>query len=225
MYCDNCHKQSPDNFKTCAYCGAVLEQPKKPAPSRFVKKERKRTALTVKMRVAAAIAVAAVIVVAAAVTASLTSSKPESVIKKMTAAVRKNDAEKYYSLYDDTFTAYKKDNAFYDDERTFEELTAPLKKSDEFYTSQCGEDYKLTYVIDGVDYFTAEELAEYCDYLSEYCGYTKLPKEAASVSFRLHAKGEKGEYESVYRNFYCHKLGSKWYKAEYNVESENGTVN
>ena len=215
MYCDNCHKQSPDNFKNCAYCGAALNQPKKPAPSRFVKKARKHSAVSVKVRVAAVIAVAAVIVIAAAVTASLTSAKPESVIKKMTAALQSSDAEKYYTIYDDSYKAYKKDTAYYDDNRTFEEMTSGLGKSDEFYTSQCGEGYKLTYIIDSVDYFTDEELGEYCKYLSEYCGYTKLPKAAARVNFRVQAKGKKGEYESVYRDFCCHRLGSKWYKSEY----------
>lgn len=215
MYCDNCHKQSPDNFKNCAYCGAELIQPKKPAPSRFVKKERKRSGVSVKVRVAAIIAVAAVIAVAAAVTASFTSSKPESVIKIMTAAIQGNNAEKYYTIYDDSYKAFKKDSAFYDDERTFEELTSPLCKSDDFYISRCGENYKLTFVIDSVDYFTAEELTEYCDYLSEYCGYTKLPKEAARVNFKVYAKGDSGEYESIYRDFCCHRLGSKWYKSEY----------
>ena len=38
MYCDKCHKQSPDNFVTCAYCGAKLKSPKKKEPSKFIKK-------------------------------------------------------------------------------------------------------------------------------------------------------------------------------------------
>lgn len=215
MYCDNCHKQSPDNFKTCAYCGAELNQPKKPAPSRFVKKERKRSAVSVKTKVAAVIAVAAVIVVAAAVTASFTSSKPESVIKKMTSAIQTDNAEKYFSVYDDSYKTFKTDSDYYDENRTFEELTAPLNKSVEFYTSRCGEDYKLTFIVDSVSYFTEDELESYCDYLSEYCGYTKLPKNAARVDFRVRAKGSEGEYESVYRDFCCHCLSGKWYKSEY----------
>ena len=29
MYCEKCNKQSPENFKHCAYCGATFHKKKK----------------------------------------------------------------------------------------------------------------------------------------------------------------------------------------------------
>lgn len=219
MYCDNCHKQSPDNFKNCVYCGALLSQPQKKKPTKFVKSGKHFNTLPVKTRVALAIILALVIIASSSFTAIFTSSKPESVVKKFALSLQKNDASKYYELYDDSYKEYKKENQYYDDTRMFEELTKPLRQSEAFYESQCGENVKITYTVNSLEYLSSEELEVYNKYLFEYCGYTKLPSELAKLDIKITASGEKGEYESVYRDFYCLKLRGKWYKADYFVNT------
>ncbi|MBQ7115117.1 MAG: hypothetical protein IJN94_01735 [Clostridia bacterium] len=211
MYCDNCHRQSPDNFVNCPYCSAPLKNHKRKKPQKFVKPKEKAKPISFKTTVIAVVAVAFILAVSAIITGSVTGSKPSVAIKKMVTAIETNDSELYYSLYDDQIIEYYKENWYYGAEETFEAVTKPLQESRDFYTEKCGESFTLDYEITDVVYVTGDTLNSLNNSLENSFNYSKFPTKAAFLSFEIEAKGEKGTYKSVYENFVCLQIGGKWY--------------
>ncbi len=220
MYCRKCHKQSPDNFVTCAYCGAKLKTEKKKEPSTFVKKEKIKINIPLKNVVIILIALALIISVFATVTALITGSKPEKVVKNFTRSIETSDEELYYSLYDDAIKEYKKENRFYGEEETFEEMVSVVPQSNEFYIKQCGENFELTYSIDSYKTLSQEELEDFNKILESGFSYVELPNRVDILNVQIVATGEKGEYTTVYNDFYCMKIKGKWYKVDKTVYTE-----
>lgn len=222
MYCDKCHRQSPDNFVNCPYCSAPLKNHKRRKPTKFVKKKETKKPVSFKSLVIGAVVVALVLSVAAVVTGIFTGSKPTTAVETMVNAIENDNAELYYSLFDEQTKEYYKENWYYDDEETFNAMTEPLTKSVEFYTSKCGENFTLKYKITDVTYLTEDMLESHNNALSVSYGFTKLPDKVALLNFELEAKGDLGTYKSVYENFVCSQIGGKWYKtASTTVVDEN----
>ncbi len=209
MYCEKCHRQSPDNFVNCPYCSAPLKNNKRKKPQKFVKPKESKKPVSFKTTVIVAVAVAFVLAVSAIVTGILTGSKPTSAINKMVTALETNDAELYYSLYDDQIIEYYKENWYYGDEETFDAVTKPLQESRDFYTEKCGENFTLSYKIKDITYLPVEDFHK--NTLSISFDYEKFPSKMAYINFEIEAKGEKGTYKSVYENFVCIQMGGKWY--------------
>ncbi len=220
MYRDKCHKQSPDNFVTCAYCGAKLDSPKKKEPSKFIKKREVKINLSFKNRIIALVIFAAVLVVAAVVTVSFTGSKPEKVVKNFVKSTQTSDKDLYYSLYDDNIKKYKKDNRYFGEEETYAQIVLPMVQSDEFYTEKCGDDYKLTYKVTSTETLSDEDLQRFKDVLESGFGYIEFPSRVDTLCVEVQAKGEKGEYKSVYNDFWCMKIKGRWYKVDKTVYTE-----
>lgn len=212
MYCDNCHRQSPDNFVNCPYCSAPLKNNKRKKLQKFTKKKERRKPVSFKTAVIITVAVAFVLAVSAVITGSITGSKPDKVIKSMVTAIETNDADLYYSLYDEQIKAYNKENFYYGDQETFDAMTKPLKESREFYSSKCGEEFKLSYKIVKVEYLSDEDLVLNNDSLASLYGYRQLPSKTAILEFEIEAKGDMGIYKSEYTHFYCSLINGKWYK-------------
>ncbi len=211
MYCDNCHRQSPDNFVNCPYCSAPLKNHKRKKPQKFVKPKEKKKPISFKTTVIAVVAVAFLLAISAIITGAVTGSKPSVAIKKMVNAVETNDSELYYSLYDDQIIEYYKENWYYGEEETFEAVTKPLQESRDFYTEKCGESFTLDYKITDVTYITGDTLNSLNNSLELSFNYSKFPTKAAFLSFQIEAKGDKGTYKSVYESFVCLQIGGKWY--------------
>ena len=220
LYCRKCHRQSPENFVTCAYCGAKLKVDKKKEPTVFVKKKKSRLNISFKNVVVISIAVAIVISLCAVVTAIITGSKPERVVKDFTKAIQNNNEKLYFSLYDEEIIEYKKDNLYFGDEETFENMVSAVKESDDFYTKICGEDYEITYSINSYETLSDSQLEQFNKVLESGFSYVQLPKRVDILNLEIVAEGEKGEYKSVYGDFYCMKIKGKWYKVDKTVCSE-----
>lgn len=225
MYCQECHKQSPENFETCAYCGAKLAPKKKRQPSVFEKKNKKKRSIPLKLIVAGLLAFAVVLSIAAIFTATITGSKPERVVKNFVASISAQDEKLYYSLYDDGIKDYKRENRYYGEEETFENIVAPMHESHEFYKENCGESYKLTYSIKSYETLSEEDLVEFQKMLEEKFSYIKSPSRVDLLSVEIYCKGEKGEYTSIYKDFWCMKIKGKWYKVDKTVYSEFEKIN
>lgn len=219
MYCEKCHKQSPDNFESCAYCGASLEQPEAPKPSRYVKKTNLSPKLSLKKAVIALVAVGVLLCCSAIATGVLTGAKPESTIKTLAFAIESNNADLYYSLFDEQIKAYKKEHWYYNDEETFKAMVEPLNKSVAFYNDNCGENFKVEYKITHTEYLTDEQLEKFNEVLGDTYGYKKFPTQAAVLDLEINVEGDKGSYTSVYQDFYCIKIGRFWYKTDVNKDS------
>lgn len=220
LYCHKCHKRSPENFVNCAYCGAKLKPEKKKQPSAFIKKERFKLKISFRTVVRALMGFAVVLAVAAIFTATVTGSKPEKVVRNFTRSIQAQDEKLFYSLYDDGIKDYKKENRYYGEEETFENMVIPMGESHEFYKEKCGEDYKLTYSITSFETFSDEELAVFNEMLEKSFSYIKLPARVDLLNVEITAKGEKGEYKSIYNDFLCLKIKGKWYKADKTVYTE-----
>ena len=211
MYCDNCHRQSPDNFVNCPYCSAPLKNNKRKAPQKFTGKKDRQKPVSFKATVIITVAVAFVLAVSAVITGAITGAKPDKAIKTMVTAIETDDAKLYYSLFDEQIKAYYKENWYYGDEETFDAITKPLKESRDFYISKCGEDFSLDYRINGITYISDESLEEVNDTLRASFNYSVFPKKVAFLDFEIEAKGEKGSYKTVYEKLVCLQINGKWY--------------
>lgn len=213
MYCSKCKKQSPDNFTICAYCGAPLDAAEKKKEKTNNTVYKKSCLPGVKHVVLMLIAFAAVIAVVSVAVGVATSTKPQSALKLLCKATEAGDGEMYMELYDEEFISYEKENKYYSDSSVTEALCEPLEESFAFYGETCGEGFTLKYEVDGLSYISNDELGLLNEVLSNEYGYFKTCSKAAVVDFSVTAKGEKGEYTTVYKNFYCMKISGKWYKA------------
>ncbi|MEE1502995.1 MAG: hypothetical protein UGF89_01960 [Acutalibacteraceae bacterium] len=211
MYCDNCHRQSPDNFVNCPYCSAPLKNNKRKKPQKFTKKKERSKPVSFKTAVIITVAVAFILAVSAVITGSITGSKPDKVIKTMVTAIETNDAKLYYSLYDEQIKAYYKENWYYGDEETFDAITKPLNESRDFYISKCGEDFSLKYKINDITYISEEALERANETLQVSFNYSRFPTKVAFLDFEIEAKGEKGTYKTVYDKLTCLQINGKWY--------------
>lgn len=211
MYCDECHKQSPDNFVTCAYCGAKLKSPKKKPPSKFIKKKRGNRDISLKSVVAILVAFATILGIAAVLTATITGAKSENVVKSFVKAVRNEDEELFYSLYDEYIKEYNKNNRFFAEDETYAQMVLPVKESSVFYIQKCGEEYTLSYEITQTEVLDETELQSFNDLLSGQFGYVELPSRVDILDISINAEGDAGEYTSVYNDFWCMKIKGKWY--------------
>lgn len=211
MYCDNCHRQSPDNFVNCPYCSAPLKNNKRKNPRKFTKKKERNKPFSFKTSVIIIVGIAFVLAISAVITGAVTGSKPEKAIKTMVIAIESNDSNLYYSLYDEQIREYYKQNWYYGDEETFDAVTKPLKESRDFYTEKCGEDFTLEYKISDVTYITDDSLTMLNNSLQISFNYSEFPQKAAFLSFEIEAEGDKGSYKSVYEQLLCLQFNGKWY--------------
>ena len=214
MYCSKCQKQSPDNFTSCAYCGAPFKTKKRRTAQRFKAKNKRLPFLTSAKKSVFVVIAAAVIVIASVVTGLLTGGKPDSVIKTAAEATVKNDAGLYCSIFDEYYTDYCKQNKYFADDETLAALSEPMVKSDEFYRAKCGENYTLNGKVRSVEYFSDSRLDELNSELALTYGYKKNISAAACLEVEMNAKGEKGVYTTVYKDYYCIKLGGRWFKCD-----------
>ena len=211
MYCDKCHRQSPDNFVNCPYCSAPLKNNKRKKPQKFIKKKEHHKPLSFKTAVLITVAVAFALSVSAVITGSITGAKPDKVIKSMVTAIQTNDSKLSYSLYDEQIKEYYKETWYYGDEETFDAVTKPLRESRDFYISKCGEDFTLKYKIRDITYLSDEELERANENLQASFNYTRFPTKLAFLGFEIEAKGEKGSYKTVYDKLTCLQISGKWY--------------
>ena len=211
MYCDNCHRQSPDNFVNCPYCSAPLENNKRKTPQKFTKKKEHQKPFSFKTTVIITVAVAFVLAISAVITGAITGAKPDKAIKTMVTAIETNDSKLYYGLYDEQIKEYYKENWYYGDEETFDAITKPLNESRAFYISKCGENFSLTYKINDITYISDEALETVNDTLKASFNYSKFPTKVAFLDFEIEAKGEQGSYKTVYEKLTCLQINGKWY--------------
>lgn len=220
MYCYKCHKRNPENFVNCAYCGAKLKPEKKKQPSAFLKKDMLTINISFRKIVIFLLCFATVITILAIFTATVTGSKPEKVVKNFIHSVQNQDEELFYALYDEGIKEYKKENRYYGDEETIAHIVLPMHESHEFYKDKCGDDYKLSYSVKSFETLDDEQLLLFNNILENDFSYIKLPNRVDILNVEIVAKGEKGEYKSVYTDFMCMKIKGKWYKADKTVYTE-----
>lgn len=212
MYCNKCKKQSPDNFENCAYCGAKLKKEKtKKLPKINYGVDFKF--LSKKNAVISLVIVAAVVSLFCCIIGITTGGKPETVLKTMVNSIKNNDEKSYFTIFDEDLKKYKKEYVYYTDEALSEGLTLPMSESNLFYKKTCGENYKLKYTVKKTEYYDNDEITGLNEKLSELYGYTHKVSKAVVFDFEIKAKGEKGEYSSVYKDFTCIKISGKWYKS------------
>ena len=95
-----------------------------------------------------------------------------------------------------------------------------MEKSDVFYTEKCGEDYKIYYKVTSAQTLSDEDLLDFNDVLENGFGYVEFPSRVDILCIEVVAKGEKGEYKSIYNDFWCMKIKGHWYKVDKTVYNE-----
>ncbi len=217
MYCDKCHKQSPDNFITCAYCGAKFNSKKKKEPHKFVKKKERKQKLTFKNLLRIFIAIGVLLVIVATVAVAFLGSKPEKAVKQLVKSIETADKDLYYNLYDEHIIRYKTDNHYFGEDETYNQVILPLAQSYEFYKNQCGEGFELTYSIESERILNDNELEKFNKLLETEFDYMEFPSKVAVLKLEIVAEGDSGEYKSVYDEFWCMKIKGDWYLVDKTV--------
>lgn len=220
MYCYKCHKQSPENFVNCAYCGAKLKPPKKKEPSKFQNKKKIKIDVSLRTLLKALLIVAAILAVIAIVTSFFTSSKSEEIVKNFVHSVDTNDRELFFSLYDDSIIKYKKENRYFADEETFKQMVMPVDESTDFYKEKCGEDFKLKYEVKSITTLSENDLEDFNKILDSDFNYIVFPSQVDILSVEIKATGDKGEYKSIYSDFWCMKIKGRWYMVDKSIYTE-----
>ncbi len=220
LYCSKCHKQSPDNFINCVYCGEKLESPKKKHQRRDVGKRKLELKFSFRTGVRVLLCFAAVLTVVALFTSTFVGSKPEKVVKSFVKSIQSADSDIYYGLYDDNIIRYKRDNRYFGDEETYEHIVSPMIESDAFYTQKCGEDYKLTYTITSNRTLSDEELEAFNGILENGFRYIDKASRVDVLGVEVIAKGSEGEYKSIYSDFWCMKIRGHWYRVDSTISAE-----
>ena len=185
-----------------------------------MKKQKIKFNFSFKALVGGLMIFATILTVVAIFTATVTGSKPEKVIKNFTKSIQSQDDKLYYSLYDEGIKEYKKENRYYGDDETFKNIVLPMTESNEFYKSKCGEDYKLSYTVNSSYTLTEEELGSFKKMLESNFTYIKLPSRVDVLNVEVTARGEKGEYRSIYNDFWCMKIKGRWYKVDKIIYAE-----
>lgn len=220
MYCDKCRKKNPDNFITCAYCGEKLNIPKK-KESYLEKVTERKKQKTRKHKIAGATGFSVFLVIVVVIIAALIiGSKPEKVVKTFAESIKTTDKDLYYSIYDENIKRYKKENRYFGDEETFEHFVLPMVQSDDFYKEKCGDDYKLTYKVISDNALTEEELQVFNEVLENNFGYIEIPSKVNALCVEINVKGEKGDYKSLYNDFWCMRIKGRWYKVDKAIYTE-----
>ncbi len=220
MYCKECHKQSPDNFINCAYCGAKLDPPRKKHPQHFVRKTDFKIKLSFRLFVKLSVIVAAVLTVIAVFTATFVGSKPEKVVKDFTKSIQNEDKDLYYSLYDNNIVRYKRDNRYFGEDETYNQIVLAMEQSNSFYKEKCGEGYKLNYYITDNYTLTDEEHEAFVETLENSFGYIEFPSRVDILGIEVIATGPDGDYKTVYSDFWCMKIKGNWYKVDKTISTE-----
>lgn len=220
MYCHKCHKQSPENFINCAYCGEKLKPPKKKEPSKFQKKKEKKPEIALKNLLRGLILFASALLLVAIVSSIFTASKPERTVKNFVRAIDNYDEELYFSLFDENIVTYKKENRYFADDETFEQMVLPVSESDAFYKEKCGKKFNLSYTVNESTTLDDKQLQDFCKILETDFNYINLPSKVAILNIEIVAKGEKGEYKSIYNDFCCMKIRGRWYMVDKTIWSE-----
>lgn len=220
LYCSKCHKQSPDNFINCVYCGEKLDTPKRKHKSKPVGRRELKIKLSFRTGVRVLLCFAAVLTVVALLTSTFVGSKPEKVVKSFVKAIQSADGDVYYNLYDDNIIRYKRENRYFGDEETYEQIVSPMVESDAFYKEKCGEDYKLTYTITANRTLSDEELEAFNEMLEGGFEYIETASRVDVLGIEVNAKGSLGEYKSVYSDFWCMRIKGQWYRVDTTISAE-----
>ena len=220
MYCHKCHKQSPENFVNCAYCGAKLKPQKKKEPSKFQNKKKIKIDISLKTLLKILIIIASVLAVAAIISSFFTSSKPERVVKDFVRSVDKYDKELYFSLYDESLIKYKKENRYFGDDETFNQMVIPVDDSVAFYTEKCGEEFNLKYEVKSSKTLQENELDSFNQMLESDFNYIVFPSQVDILSVEIQATGDRGEYKSIYNDFWCMKIKGHWYMVDKTIYTQ-----
>ena len=220
IYCDKCGKKNPENFITCAYCGEKLNTQKKKDSSRFAKTRKRKERRLFKTKLEVLIVLGVVIVVGVISMAIISGSRPEKLVDKFIEAIHTSDKDLYYSIFDDNIKRYKKENRYFGEEETFEQIILPMSQSGDFYKEKCGDDYKLTYKVTSEEILSEEKLQGFIEVLETGFGYIETPSKVIKFCVEVKAKGENGEYKSVYNDFWCMRIKGHWYKVDKTIYSE-----
>ena len=104
MYCRICHKENPDNFDTCIYCGTSLAPEKKAG---FLKSRNSLSEKITPFRVFSAFAALCLVLFTVfSVAASEKKEHPEKTARAYAAAIETGDKDAYAVLYDSEYKRY-----------------------------------------------------------------------------------------------------------------------
>lgn len=209
MYCENCHRENPDNFDTCIYCGTSLQPEKKAGFLRYRASLREKvTPIAVFTSFAALCALLALIFSSYAV---ISKEHPEKVAFSYARCVENNDAYGYSLLLCEEYKSFKLKHVYYTQEELYKALKSTLFEVNEFYKEKCGDDFTVKCKVTDTVYADDKMIGEINSYCRENLLFEKEIEKAAKLKVTLDVGGGEGKYTTVITDFICVKTDGIWY--------------
>lgn len=157
------------------------------------------------------ICVLLVLVMMLSLTACGANGSYKSVVKTMTKAMEKCDAEKMIKIFPDELMEILCEEEYDDDyDDMVDDLEDSLKDSMDWWEDQYGRDIKLSYEIDDADELDEDELEELMDMYDDYMDVDLDIKKGYEVEVEMTIEG-KDDDDSEDMVLTIIKVGSKWY--------------
>lgn len=208
MYCENCHRENPENFETCIYCGTSLMPEKKAGFLRYRGSLREKvTPIAVFTSFAAICALLALIFSSYAV---ISKEHPEKVAFSYALSIENNDAHGYSLLLCDEYKRFKLKYVYYTQEEYDKELKSTLFEANEFYGKKCGDGFTVKCKVTDTVYADGKLIGEINSYCRENLFFEKEIEKAAKLKVTLDVIGKEGKYTTVIPDFICVKTDGLW---------------
>ncbi|MGI6744863.1 MAG: hypothetical protein ACOX45_01570 [Acutalibacteraceae bacterium] len=208
MYCVNCHKETPENFDTCIYCGTSLQPEKKAGILRY------RNSLRQKVTPITIFSCFFTLCILAGVIFSIFVLKerehPEKVAFNYAVCVKNNDASGLALLLPEEYINFRLRYVYYSREDFNEFLRGLLSEINGFYTKKCSEDFRIQCKVKEIQYAEKNIVSQINSFYKENLFFEKEIEKAARLKVIFEVKGKTGEYTTVITDFVCLKIGGAW---------------
>ena len=209
MYCEICHKENPENFDLCIYCGTSLKPEKKAGYLKY------RNSLWSKITpfnvFTVFISFCIIITTIFGVRVLIKKEHPEKTAFSYASSIQKNDINIYFSILFDEYKDYNLKYKYYKQENYNEDIKSQYAEIKDFYNSKCGEKFKIECKVLEISYALEKEVSDINLYCSNELKFTSNIEKAAKLKISLNASGKLGKYDTIIPDFVSLKIDGVWY--------------
>ncbi len=209
MYCEICHKENPENFDLCIYCGTSLKPEKKAGYLKYRNSLwGKITALNVfTVFLSFCLLLAAIY----GIKTLIKKENPEKTAFAYAASIQKNDINSYFSILYDDYKEYNLKYKYYKKENYNDAVKSQYAEIIDFYNGECGEKFKIKCKVLEIDYAFEKEVYDIDLYCSNELKFESNIEKAAKLKIAFNVKGELGKYTTIISDFISIKVNGEWY--------------
>lgn len=209
MYCEICHKENPENFDSCIYCGTSLKPEKKAGYLKYRNSLwRKVTPFNLfTVFITLSVLIAAIY----GIRALVKKEHPEKIALSYANSIQKDDINIYFSILYSEYKDYNLKYKYYKQENYNEAIKNQYSEIVGFYIDECGERFKVKCKVLEINYASEKVLSDISSFCVEELKFTTDIEKAAKLKVSLDVIGKQGEYATVIPDFVSLKINGDWY--------------